>query len=180
MHVFDYRLKVANYSKMQKLTTASDLIHIMKAIFVITVILFLGSCASSKKTRARKVDRVIQTARSYTGTPYKWGGTTRAGMDCSGLLINSYSSINYKIPRTSEEQSKVGKKVKLKEIKQGDLVFFATGKKRKKVTHVGMVTDVYTSDKVMFIHASTSRGVVESNLYSKYYKKRFRFARRIL
>ncbi len=101
-------------------------------------------------------------------------------MDCSGLLINSYASINYKIPRTSAEQSKEGKKVKIKEVKKGDLVFFATGKKRKKVTHVGMVTEVFRSDKVMFIHASTSRGVVESNLYSDYYKKRFRFARRIL
>ncbi len=170
---------------MQRLTTASDLFKFQVknfglSLFVIIILLFLGSCASSKKVKARKVDILIQSARSYTGTPYKWGGTTRSGMDCSGLLINSYSAIDYKIPRTSEEQSKIGKKVKIKEVEKGDLVFFATGKKRKRVTHVGMVTEVYKNDKVMFIHASTSRGVVESNLYSDYYKKRFRFARRIL
>ena len=175
---------MANYSKIQRLTTASDLIKSQVKnyghLLLLLILLTLGSCASSKKAKARKVDQVIQSARSYTGTPYKWGGTSRSGMDCSGLLINSYSSINYQIPRTSEEQSKIGKKVKINDVERGDLVFFATGKKRKRVTHVGMVTETYMGDKVMFIHASTSKGVVESNLYSNYYKKRFRFARRIL
>jgi len=101
-------------------------------------------------------------------------------MDCSGLLINSYASIDYTIPRTSEDQSKIGKKVRLEDVKKGDLVFFATGKKKRKITHVGMVTDVRGKEKVMFIHSSSSLGVVETNLYSKYYRKRFRMARRVL
>ena len=147
---------------------------------MMVLVIVMGSCASSKKARARKVDTVIQTARSYTGTPYKWGGTTRKGMDCSGLLINSYGAINYQIPRTSEEQSKMGKKVRMPDVEEGDLVFFATGKKKKKVTHVGLVTNVKSNDNVLFIHSSTSKGVTESNLYADYYQKRFRFARRIL
>lgn len=68
----------------------------------------------------------------------------------------------------------------MKKLQKGDLVFFATGKKRRVVTHVGMVTDVKGKDDVRFIHASTSLGVIETNLYSKYYLKRFRFGRRII
>ena len=107
-----------------------------------TLIFLLSSCGSARKARERKADTVIQTARGYTGTPYKWGGTTRSGMDCSGLLINSFNAIDYKIPRTSEAQSKLGKKVKIDKLERGDLVFFATGKKKRKITHVGLVTDL--------------------------------------
>jgi len=144
----------------------------------LTVLFFLSSCAGHRSKRNR-IDVVIKKARSYTGTPYKWGGTTRSGMDCSGLLLNSFNAINYKIPRTSAEQSKTGKKVAKSEIKPGDLVFFATGKKKRRITHVGLVTEVRGKD-IKFIHASSSVGVTESNLASNYYKKRFRFARRIL
>ncbi|MCF6359601.1 MAG: C40 family peptidase [Cyclobacteriaceae bacterium] len=147
--------------------------------FLLISVLFFNSCAGHKSKRSR-TETVIKKARSYTGTPYKWGGTTRSGMDCSGLLLNSFNAINYKIPRTSAEQSKIGKKVAKSDIKPGDLVFFATGKKKRKITHVGLVTEVRGKDNIKFIHASSSVGVTESNLASNYYKKRFRMARRVL
>ena len=150
-------------------------------LLLLCVGLFLASCASHKaKVREEKVDKVIQSARSYTGTPYKYGGTTRAGMDCSALMVHSFRSLSIDLPRTSEGQSKVGKEVKLKELQPGDLVFFATGKKKRKITHVGMVTDRKSRDNVKFIHASTSLGVVEDNIYSKYYIQRFREGRRVI
>ena len=150
--------------------------------FTLLVTLFLASCASHKKARVReeKVDKVISTARTFVGTPYRYGGTTRSGMDCSGLLLNSFRAINYSLPRSSEAQSKVGKEVKMKELQPGDLVFFATGKKKREITHVGLVTDVKKKDNVKFIHASSSLGVVETNLYAEYYQKRFRKARRVI
>lgn len=142
-----------------------------------------GSTIASSKDRTsrtrthRNLDQdvatVIQAARSYTGTPYKWGGTTRVGMDCSGLLCTSFQTINVVIPRTSDEQSRYGKKVKPRNIKEGDLVFFGANRFSRDITHVGMVTEVISKDEVRFIHASSSVGVIETNLYADHFQKIF-------
>jgi cell wall-associated NlpC family hydrolase len=101
-------------------------------------------------------------------------------MDCSGLLINAFHSIQVDLPRSSEAQSKVGKEIKMGDLEPGDLVFFATGKKKREITHVGLVTERKAKDNVKFIHASSSLGVVETNLYTEYYLKRFRLGRRVI
>jgi probable lipoprotein NlpC len=148
----------------------------------ITTMLFLISCAASNKAnmREKKVERVISSARTYIGTPYKYGGISRSGMDCSGLLINSFKTVEISLPRTSEAQSKIGTEIKMKDLEPGDLVFFATGKKKRQITHVGLVTEIKGKDDVKFIHASSSLGVVETNIFAGYYQKRFRGARRVI
>ncbi len=114
--------------------------------------------------------KVIQTAQSYIGTPYRYGGTNRSGIDCSGLLCTSYESVGLTIPRSSNEQAKFGKEISLREIAPGDMVFFSERKGGSKVTHAGLVTAIKGKDTVTFIHSSTSRGVVEDNLLSDYYQ----------
>jgi len=133
----------------------------------------------SETSYASPVDKVIDIARSYTGVPYRWGGTTRSGMDCSGLLMTSFNQADLSIPRTTSEQVKIGKGVSLFKLQPGDLVFFAAKKSNpNKITHVGMVTEVKGKHDVRFIHASTKLGVVENNIYSDYYRRIFIKARR--
>ena len=68
----------------------------------------------------------------------------------------------------------------MNDLEPGDLVFFATGKSKNEITHVGLVTDVKAKDNIKFIHSSSSLGVVETNLYAEYYLKRFRGGRRVI
>ncbi len=149
---------------------------------VVTLLVIGGlsvSCKSKKIGREDPAFTVITTAKSYQGTPYKYGGTTRAGMDCSALIYHSFYAIGINMPRTSAAQSEQGKSVKKNEVKPGDVLFFATGRRRKQVTHAGIVTEASRSD-IRFIHSSTSLGVSEDYLSNSYWSKAFLFARRIL
>jgi probable lipoprotein NlpC len=121
------------------------------------------------------VPKVVEIARTYTGTPYRSGGNDKNGIDCSGLICSVYSELGVKVPRISWQQSEFGSEVNsLNEIKVGDWVFFVPeAGKEGYVSHAGIVTDVRNKDEIIFIHASTSKGVREDNLFSTYFKGRF-------
>lgn len=115
---------------------------------------------------------IIAEARRHMGTPYRWGGESTRGFDCSGFVryvFRQAEGIN--LPRTSREQAKVGKPVKRDELRPGDIITFATSG-GSRVSHVG----VYIGDN-KFIHSSSSRGVRIDTL-TGYYAKRFVSARR--
>lgn len=112
--------------------------------------------------------KIIEEAISWIGVPYKYGGNDRNGVDCSGLVLQVYDKIaDIKLPRNSAKQAEFCKRIKKEDVKDGDLVFFATGKDPGIVSHVGIMID---EDR--FIHSSTSRGVVVSRVSSDYYTNR--------
>ena len=124
-------------------------------------------------------DKIIEDAKQYEGTRYKYGGTSKKGMDCSGLVVTSFNSENIKLPRTTNELALTGDWIDLKEVKKGDLLFFATRKNSRKINHVGIVTEARIG-YIEFIHASTSAGVIISSLSERYWYFAFVQARRIL
>lgn len=121
---------------------------------------------------------LLDTAFSYLGTPYKHAGVTRKGMDCSGFVSTTFKAIDVPLSRSSQEMATQGKRIKLKNVRVGDLLFFKT-LRRNRISHVGMVVDVQDGE-IKFIHASSKRGVVISSLSENYYKKAFRMAKRVM
>ncbi len=119
---------------------------------------------------------VVATARSQTGAPYKWGGTSpETGFDCSGLAVWSYGRHGIGLPRTSWDQYKLaGSPVARKDLKSGDLVFFRIPGQRKSL-HVGIVTDRWS-----FVHSPSTGGHVrEDSLEHVYYRKVYLGAKRV-
>ncbi len=118
---------------------------------------------------------IVRTARTFTGTPYRSGGNDRRGIDCSGLLASVYTEVGLKIPRISWQQAEFGTEIEeVHDIKVGDWIFYVPeAGKAGYVSHVGIVTEVKGRNDILFIHASSSKGVREDNLFSKYFKNRF-------
>ena len=114
---------------------------------------------------------VLQVAKSYMGTPYQYGGTSKTGIDCSGLVFSSFLSIEMTLPRTSRALAEAGEPIKPKKIKEGDLVFFSS-RNDGNINHVGLVTAVAGAE-VSFIHATVSKGVREDRLDVGYWSERF-------
>ena len=125
------------------------------------------------------VKDLLKDAEKYLGAPYKYGGNTSSGFDCSGFTTKVFAENSYKLPRRSEEQASFGKKIDISKVKPGDLLFFATSG-GKKVSHVGIVHNVRSSGEVQFIHASTSKGVIISSLNEKYWNNAYLHAQTVL
>lgn len=132
-----------------------------------------------KPVSISKADEIINTALTFSGTRYKYGGTSKKGIDCSGLLYVSFGEHDVSLPRVSYHMAEEGKRIKVKNVAKGDLLFFRIGRRSKRINHVGMVVET-TNDEIKFIHASSSRGVMVSSLREGYWNSAFVKANRVL
>ena len=134
----------------------------------------------SKAVRfSKKIDDILTEAETYLGTPYRYGGMTRRGIDCSAFVLSVFgATAGMNLPRVAASQAQEGEKVEKSDLQKGDLVFFSHGKGR--ISHVGIVESVSVEGDIKFIHAATSKGVMISSLADSYWGPRFRFAKRVL
>lgn len=145
-------------------------------IFTAFVISFLGTInILAEEVKEEKIEDVlISNAKTHLGVPYVWGGKTHKGFDCSGFSQTVFKETGIDIPRTAEEQFKMGTAVNKEELQKGDLIFFETI--RKGPSHLG----IYIGDK-KFIHSSSSKGVNISSINDPFYwGPRYYGAKRVL
>ncbi len=117
--------------------------------------------------------KLDEAFNDWKGVPYLLGGTGYDGVDCSGFLQAVFADyFEVELPRVTLDQMKVGKSVKKKDIRIGDLVFFRTG---KKTLHAGVMINGQ-----QFMHASTSSGVMISALQERYWAEAYLTTRRVL
>ena len=116
----------------------------------------------------KEINSVILNGQSFKGVPYRIGGMDEKGMDCSGLLFKIYQLEGFEIPRLSKDQANFGLPVSLTDIHVGDWIFFRTNNSSV-VNHAGIVTSTKGGFDVLFLHASTSKGVREDNLTNRYW-----------
>lgn len=131
-----------------------------------------------KENTSYLVKQLINKASDNLGVNYRSGGTTKEGFDCSGLMYATFQNFDIKLPRSSFEMAKIGRKLDENDIKKGDLIFFKTNGKSR-INHVGMVVEI-NDDEIKFIHSSTQSGVIISSTKEAYYKKTFAQVNRIL
>ncbi len=126
-----------------------------------------------------EIDQLVDYSLNFIGLPYRYGGTTESGFDCSGFTKYVFEKQGFELPRSSREQVLVGKSVSLDSVQKGDLLFFK-GRNAKSPTigHVALVIEVGENKDVKMIH-STRHGLRTNWLSEEpYYRKRYVTARR--
>ncbi len=124
-----------------------------------------GARYGSEKRR-----ELVRTANRYRGAPYRYGGNTPRGFDCSGFVGYVYERNGISLPRTAGEQYHEGRRIPQERLRPGDLVFFQTS--RERISHVG----IYTGND-RFIHAPRQgKRVGYASLSNPYWHRRYRGA----
>jgi cell wall-associated NlpC family hydrolase len=140
-------------------------------LLVISIGLFFSGCAG-KKARSGLGMEVAKTAHKYIGTPYKYGGRSPKGFDCSGLVWYIYKQYGVNLPDASYKQAGAGVKIKREDLVPGDLIFFQTN---GQIHHVGL----YVGGNKMIHAPGKGKKVVKTSLKEKYYQTHYATSRRV-
>ncbi|MBR4153459.1 MAG: C40 family peptidase [Selenomonadaceae bacterium] len=146
--------------------------RVLPEVKIIPAVNNSASCGKTFMTKAQGA-AIVTTAKAFIGVPYVFGGTNPSGFDCSGLLQYVFKLNGLTIPRLADEQYNLGRSAEINRLSPGDLVFFTTY--TSGVSHCG----IYVGDG-KFLHASSSRGVIISNLSDDYWKKRLVGAKKLV
>ncbi|GAB2801966.1 hypothetical protein GCM10027275_55200 [Rhabdobacter roseus] len=141
--------------------------------------------AQAKTTKAPAeepgtIASLLDFAERHLHAPYRSGGSSKKGFDCSGFVRYCYSKWNISLPHSSAAQAKEGEKIDLSEARPGDLIFFkGSSTQSSQVGHVGIITEV-NANYVRFIHSAFKGGIRYDLLSADYYRRRFVAIRRVL
>lgn len=133
-----------------------------------------------KRKNSKEVDEIISFAKTFLGTPYRYAGVSPAGFDCSGFIYYVMGNFGLTLTHSSYGMAEFGETVLLSDLRPGDLMFFkGRNPNSTQVGHVALVVEV-TPEAIMFIHSSTSQGVIIENFkQSRYFIPRFLKAKRL-
>ena len=145
-------------------------------IFFLLLLLQLQNQASAQTPTPKndpQVDAIINYAKSFLGVPYRDGGTTPSGFDCSGFINYIFGNFGFDLVRTSYGLAELGTTVKLSDIQPGDLMFFkGSNVHSTAVGHVALVIEV-TPEAIKFIHSANTGVRIDNFKTSQYYIQRY-------
>jgi len=157
---------------------------VRRIYFLLMISVFLSACSSGPDPETHvetsiPVSQLLSNNQSlfdffneWQGTPYRFGGTQKSGIDCSAFVQKAFvEAYKMSLPRTTRQQSKQGVEMSWSDAQQGDLVFFKT---KRNTYHVG----IYLGNK-QFMHASASKGVIISRIDNPYWAAKFWQVRRV-
>lgn len=124
--------------------------------------------------------QIVNNAMDFEGVRYRAGGTTKEGMDCSGMVYATFKIFDITLPRSSAGMAAAGRVVQLSEVKRGDLLLFKNSHNRRGINHVGIVVEITDEGEVKFLHSSTSSGVMVSSMNEPYNARTFVQANRVI
>lgn len=133
----------------------------------------------SPKKNGKVTDSMLNLASTRLGTPYRSGGSSAKGFDCSGFVGYVYSNFGVSLPRNSGSISQMGLEISPDNAKKGDIIYFSGRGGGKRVGHVGIVSEI-RDGVIHFIHSASSKGVTYSTTQENYYKARVLGIRRVI
>jgi cell wall-associated NlpC family hydrolase len=153
----------------------------MKKVMLLICFLVSSICGKPFLTEEEIRENIINTAAKLLGTPYRSGGSSENGFDCSGFVRFVMENNNIRISRSSKDQIDDGFAIPLEAVQPGDLLIFkGANKNASRPGHSGIVHHTDDNGIVHFIHSASSKGITIDNLKMDYYKNRFIEARNVI